>query len=270
MDAFTVTVGGRQIRVAPTGRGYHRTGWDLFDGDQRLTAGDPLILSWQDGEEAAPALELVESLLHPRKLALMALLGTYRDVCRGDYPDYCDELLALIDQPRQVPGRYAAVYGDETYTFVHTHTDLQDALDHLGSIVGEVYAGLPVAIVDLDTGKKVPFDAILVPRDTTTPVAVQALTKTPVPVYLGPGVLLVSLRIENAYELYPDVVTIVENAVIPAPPAGHASSAFDDWADEYVRVFTGVGHEDGDSWYDVEITACSNSDLVGKTFAWGY
>jgi hypothetical protein len=82
-----------------------------------------------------------------------------------------------------------------------------------------------------------------------------------------PKQITVSLRIENTYELYDDVVTTVTDAVIPAPPANGDT---DEWAWDHIYPFTGVGHEDGDSWYDVEITASSDPALVGRKFDWGY
>jgi hypothetical protein len=85
-----------------------------------------------------------------------------------------------------------------------------------------------------------------------------------------PSAITVSLQIENKYELHEDVTTTVTDEVIPAPPADRKSQAFEDWAYKHIYAFTGVGHEDGDSWYDVVITACSDPTLVGLTFEWGY
>ncbi len=79
----------------------------------------------------------------------------------------------------------------------------------------------------------------------------------------------VTLVIENTYELYDDVTTTYSDVVVPAPPSVD-SDEYDDWAYDHIRCFTGVGHEDGDSWYDVKITASSDPALVGRTFDWGY
>lgn len=83
--------------------------------------------------------------------------------------------------------------------------------------------------------------------------------------------ITVSLKIENTYELYDDVTTYKTNEVIPAPPTlEEDSEAYREWASEHIREFTGVGHEDGDSWYDVTITDSSEPALIGRTFEWGY
>jgi len=90
------------------------------------------------------------------------------------------------------------------------------------------------------------------------------------PCYTGPTIT-VSLTVENAYELYPDVTAYVIDAVIPAPPADRQSTDYDDWSYEHIyEAFTGVGNDSGDSWYDVTVTACSDPRLVGETFDWGY
>lgn len=85
------------------------------------------------------------------------------------------------------------------------------------------------------------------------------------------GWIRVSLHVENTYELYPDVEREFTDEMIPAPPADRTGEAWNEWArvNIYDR-FTGVGHTDGDSWYDVAITACSDPTLVGLTFDWGY
>lgn len=92
------------------------------------------------------------------------------------------------------------------------------------------------------------------------------------------GCVIVTLEVENTYELYPDANRTFRNAPLPIPPFGSEPTdpddqqAWDDWADEYIRDggYVGVGHEDGDSWYDVEITESSLPSLVGETFDWGY
>lgn len=80
----------------------------------------------------------------------------------------------------------------------------------------------------------------------------------------------ISLTIENTYELYPDVFSYVADAVVTAPADGADEAAIDDWGREVLEPFTGVGNEQGDSWYDATITACSNPALIGLTFSWGY
>lgn len=82
--------------------------------------------------------------------------------------------------------------------------------------------------------------------------------------------LTISLTIENGYELYEDVTTRVIDALILRPPADVDSDAYQDWVQEQIIRWTGVGNEDGDSWYDVTVTACSDPDLIGKEFSAGY
>jgi hypothetical protein len=80
-----------------------------------------------------------------------------------------------------------------------------------------------------------------------------------------------TLRIENRYELYPTEIT-TPTVTVPAPPEDEDSDAYDEWTWEHIHDTTGVGHEDGDSWYDVEVTESSRPDLipVGKTWDFGY
>jgi hypothetical protein len=83
--------------------------------------------------------------------------------------------------------------------------------------------------------------------------------------------VIVSLRIENRYMYYGRIDTTVADVVVPTPPANEDSQDYADWAyDNIYCCYTGVGHTDGDSWYDVEITASSDPALVGRTLQWGY
>lgn len=80
----------------------------------------------------------------------------------------------------------------------------------------------------------------------------------------------VSLEMSNHYEYYDTVVTYETDAVVPAPPMGERDTeAFNDWAFTHLFQFTGAGHTDGDSWYDVTIVASSDPTLVGLDFTWG-
>lgn len=81
--------------------------------------------------------------------------------------------------------------------------------------------------------------------------------------------LTVSLEIENAYELYDNETTYVVDQVVDAP-ADHDEDTLRVWAEDALLPFTGVGHFDGDSWYDVTVTACSDPKLVGERFEFGY
>lgn len=91
------------------------------------------------------------------------------------------------------------------------------------------------------------------------------MTKTKVPT------ITVECEIDNVYELY-DSVTTYKTATIPEPPAGtqQGDDAFEDWASDHLLELTGVGHEDGNSAYFLEIIKCDERpDLVGLEFEWG-
>lgn len=88
----------------------------------------------------------------------------------------------------------------------------------------------------------------------------------PLPTDVPEGHVGLSLRIENAYELYEDVVTY-RAVVVPLPPSQDGEDdasvqARRDWEWDYIFCWTGVGHEDGDSWHDVEILESSHPDIV--------
>lgn len=88
--------------------------------------------------------------------------------------------------------------------------------------------------------------------------------------FLGKGLVRIGIKIENTYELYDDVTTYgVVEVTTPPDPDGEA---YDDWRDDNIKVWTGVGHTDGDSWYDVTVTHSSHPDVipVGTTWDWGY
>ena len=86
------------------------------------------------------------------------------------------------------------------------------------------------------------------------------------------GSITVSLEIDNKYELYADVTTHATDVQVPAPPIEVDSEEYEEWAEDHIYAETGVGHEDGDSWYNVEVTASSHPHLlaVGATFEFGY
>lgn len=83
--------------------------------------------------------------------------------------------------------------------------------------------------------------------------------------------VIVTLSVENAYELYEDVDVTVTDVVIEAPPDDEDSREYEEWSQEVIiERYTGVGHEKGKAWYDVKITASSDPALVDRTFDWGY
>lgn len=79
-----------------------------------------------------------------------------------------------------------------------------------------------------------------------------------------------SLCIVNRYQFHDDVITTVTDVSMPAPPNEDDVEAYAEWAYDNVYPLTGVGHLDGDSFYDVTVTACSDPALVGRQFEWGY
>jgi hypothetical protein len=152
---ITFTIDGRTIRATQTDRGYDREPmWDLYEGEELLTKADPLPLA------EPPTAELVAHFLHPRVLALVALMAKWGVQQCDDYPDPDEDILAVITAPYEtLPGRYAYIHGDETYHFVGTSLTLKQAANDLGSYVGEEYGGNPEGIVDLDTGEEIPFES---------------------------------------------------------------------------------------------------------------
>lgn len=86
--------------------------------------------------------------------------------------------------------------------------------------------------------------------------------------------IVVSLEIENSYELYPNVQTTATDIEMPAPPADVDSPEYQEWSEDFIYAETGVGdtHTKGDAFYDVVVTASSHPDLlpVGTTFEFGY
>lgn len=85
------------------------------------------------------------------------------------------------------------------------------------------------------------------------------------------GYLTISLTVLNMYEHYADVTTTFTDVRIPAPPDPDDQDAYESWRYEHIHdPFTGVGHVDGDSWYVVTVTACSDPDLVGREFEFGF
>jgi hypothetical protein len=86
---------------------------------------------------------------------------------------------------------------------------------------------------------------------------------------LGPFIA-VSLAIENRYEDDSVILTQVKDAVIPVTPRDGDAEAMDAWEYEHIFSFTGTGRTEGESWYDVTVTACSDRTLIGKTYMFGY
>jgi hypothetical protein len=83
----------------------------------------------------------------------------------------------------------------------------------------------------------------------------------------------VSLTIENTYEDGDEVVVLKDEEIEDPPtPVDMESDAWSEWADDQIYPLTGTGRTEGDSWYNVTVTASSDPNLVpvGTTFEWGY
>lgn len=154
--------------------------------------------------------------------------------------DQADTLLD-IEGPHLYLGNPFAGSGFITETALHgTVTVRRDQLrtdkDAFGYSVNEVYGGLSTR----------DFAAVIRPATVT-----------------------VSLSIGNHYELHPSVTTTVTDVTVPAPPPAEPATRRQEWATEHLLPFTGTGHTDGDSSYDLTITASSDTTLVGATFTFG-
>lgn len=112
----------------------------------------------------------------------------------------------------------------------------------------------------------------IVPYQLDLPDGV-TLERPAVPVVAPPeGHLYLVLKIENTYENYDDVTTYAV-ATVPAPPAEDDEDEYDEWKMTHIiDPYTGVGHTDGDSWYDVDVVESSAPDLipVGTKYDFGY
>jgi hypothetical protein len=83
--------------------------------------------------------------------------------------------------------------------------------------------------------------------------------------------LVISLDIKNTYEDGDTVRTTVTDARVPAPDdLDEESDAYYAWSQDVICDFTGTGRVEGDAFYDVVVTACSEPALVGRKFAFGY
>ena len=129
---------------------------DVGDDLYRLTEGGtilhPRIDPW--ASDRPPTVRQIRAFLHPRKQAFAALMDQYGIRANDDY-QYEDTYEALYGTPAL--GRWAAVHGDETYYRVVNTRSATAVCDVLAAAVGDVYLGLPFAIVDLDTGASPAF-----------------------------------------------------------------------------------------------------------------
>lgn len=78
----------------------------------------------------------------------------------------------------------------------------------------------------------------------------------------------VGLEIRNHYA-DGTLITTVVNGVTVEKPWDFDDDELADWAMQELFEFTGTGRPEGDSAYDITITASNDHRLVGKTFEIG-
>ncbi|MFE7463085.1 hypothetical protein ACFU6R_03135 [Streptomyces sp. NPDC057499] len=83
------------------------------------------------------------------------------------------------------------------------------------------------------------------------------------------GIATISLRIENRYESGFEVET-TSTVMVPLPLPEEGTEERSDWEYDHIFPETGTGFGDGDSWYDVEVTHSTATELLGLTFEFGY
>jgi hypothetical protein len=85
--------------------------------------------------------------------SLVERYGLLRGNWEVDYPDMVEEVLAMASGREPLRGRFAAVAGDPTYTFIELAATEAEALELLaGWTLDEHYPKCPLALVDLHEG----------------------------------------------------------------------------------------------------------------------
>lgn len=79
--------------------------------------------------------------------------------------------------------------------------------------------------------------------------------------------IVISLEIENHYDDGTRITTRITDHALPAPSPGE--NMLWDWALEHVEPLNGTDRQSGNSWYEAEVTACSDPALIGRTFTFG-
>ena len=84
---------------------------------------------------------------------LIERYGLLRGNWEVDYPDMVEGVLAMASGREPLRGRFAAVAGDPTYTFIELTATEAEALELLASwTLDEHYPKCPLALVDLHEG----------------------------------------------------------------------------------------------------------------------
>jgi hypothetical protein len=100
------------------------------------------------------------------------------------------------------------------------------------------------------------------------------LDRQPLPSVVPEGHIGLVLQIENTYELYDDVTTYASVSV-PSPPSNEGEDdasvqARTDWSWDHIDPLTGVGHTDGDSWYNVTVLESSDPTVIPVDTTWDF
>jgi hypothetical protein len=141
---------------------------DVGDNRYRLAEGGTIVYPRIDpwAADRPPTVRLIRALLHPRKDAFAALMDRY-GIRANDHYQYEDTYEAMYS-PRAL-GRWVAVSGDATYHRIVNTRSVRAGCDVLAEAVGFEYLGLPIAVVDLDTGTSAPFRVIVRLTQPTLP-----------------------------------------------------------------------------------------------------
>ena len=141
----TRSIGGRTVQVLKVEDHRYR----LVENGTIVAPG---IDSWP--ADRPPTAREIRAFLHPRKQAFAALMDQYRIRANNDY-QYQDTYDTLYN-PAAI-GRWVAVLGDETYYRIVNTRTARAACDALAEAVGQEFLGLPIAVLDLDTGTSIGF-----------------------------------------------------------------------------------------------------------------
>jgi hypothetical protein len=125
--------------------------FDVGDHQYRLVENGTIVAPGIDPWAAAgpPTARQVRAFLRPRRQAFAALMDRF-GIRANDGYQYEDAYDALYGPARL--GRWVAVLGDETYYRIVNTRTAGAACTALAEAVGHEYLGLPIAVIDLDTG----------------------------------------------------------------------------------------------------------------------
>lgn len=100
-----------------------------------------------------PAATAAEERGRRTLAVLVERFGLLRGNWEVDYPEMVEEVLAMASGQEPLRGRFAAVAGDPTYTFIEVTATEAEALELLaGWTLDEDYPKCPLALADLHEG----------------------------------------------------------------------------------------------------------------------